>query len=697
MDRVTAWVARLQPDRVLAATVVTGAVLSLGILVTRISLDLAQARMELSRDLADRGRLLETQLTVTLSQLQAVRRQAVHMGTIRPADPDTAASPGTALAPGRASTLVSGGDSDLLAAFLDSNRAEENSRLFTLDRPPAPFMVETVGPEPAGRESTVIPGNVIAMTTLATRRRPGLSRPDAGGWIDDAALGIALLPLMDATRKSAGEITRVWFATISGVAAYAPWAPSATSSLLDLYPTSPVFTVAAADPTTEPVWDLRPAPARLTGQPGETVAQPGAMVTAALPVMVGGGFRGIIAADLDLAAVLARAVGRAGEICPILLTDRNGLVLAATDPQHVGRTVTLPDPSASPDEDPRDTGIRRTREGQTILHQPVGGSPLVLVRLTDTATLLLPTAIAALTSLGLLVLVLGLVLLVSHRLMRRALEDREAAVAAERSARAASDRALDDLRAAHDELDFLNREKTRFFSLISHDLRGPFNALLGMTEELARHGRTLKPDVVSDFAATTHESARKVFELLENLLQWSRVQMSGKPFVPSVFPLRELVADAIGDARAAADAKDIHILDAVGDRWVLADRTMVLAVLRNLLVNAVKFSYPGGVVHITSRALGDRLEVAVTDHGIGMEEEQVRTLLRSSGGQTSRPGTQGEVGTGLGLTLVRDLVLRHGGELKVTSTPGNGTVVSFTVPLTAAPTDLRLRQMVEAD
>jgi cell cycle sensor histidine kinase DivJ len=285
---------------------------------------------------------------------------------------------------------------------------------------------------------------------------------------------------------------------------------------------------------------------------------------------------------------------------------------------------------------------------------------------------------------------------VARRLMLRALAVRDTAAVAEREARAEAERALADLRAAHDELDFLNREKTRFFSLISHDLRGPFNSMLGMTQELADHAPKMPPEEVADFARTVHEMARKVFELLENLLQWSRVQMSGTPFAPTIFPMREVVGDAIRDVASPAQGKEITILDAAGDRWVLADRTMILAVLRNLLMNAVKFSHQGGVVHVTSRALGDRLEVAVTDKGVGMEPVQLELALKG-GPKASRPGTQGETGTGLGLTLVRDLVLRHGGELKLESTPGRGTIASFTVPLSTDPAETRRLMQRAAD
>lgn len=662
------WLTSLGPDRVLPVTVATGAVLVVAVLYGHTQRCLEAARLEISRDLKNQAELLDGRFDLVVTQLEILRAQA---GAFALAGSGAGGSP----------------PSPLLSAFLESNPEEASTRLYSLDRMPPPFEADQLG-------------NMVALNTMAARRRPGLARPDPSGWVRDAALGLELLPAMAGIRAGMPDLPRIYFGAATGVVAFSPWEPSAASSLLDSYPVGPVYRAAARAGDAAPLWSLVAAAGPATGAAVEGPSQPRAMgmapeqySTVGLPLTKNGAFVGIVAAQIDLAEVLRNLGPSQHEAGRLILTDRDGRVLAETTGTDAAPPTPIPSAAVMAGLDSETAAHGGLYLSATALDR----APLMLVHAVPRNAVLLPTLLRDFGSLGLLALLLALVLALSLRMMRRAVAERESAVTAERTVRAASERALDDLRAAHDELDFLNREKTRFFSLISHDLRGPFNALLGMTQELAEHAPQMTPEDVSDFARTTHQSARKVFELLENLLQWSRVQMSGKPFAPSVFALRDLVADAIRDVQSAAEAKDITVLDAVGDRWVLADRTMILAVLRNLLVNAVKFSHPGGLVHITSRALGDRLEVAVTDRGIGMEPEQVQALLHPGAGQASRPGTQGEVGTGLGLTLVRDLVLRHGGELKVSSSPADGTVVSFTVPLTAAGAEQRARIPVIAE
>lgn len=673
MESGKGWLDRWGADRLMTAMVIGGVILGALVLWYLVQRNLDQSSQEIVRSVTAKARILDNRLDLVVSQLQVLRRQADQFGLERTPAPQ--ASPGAE--PPR---------SALLTAFLNSNPGEASAQFFSLDEVPPPYRAETLG-------------NMVALTTLAARRRAGLFRPDPDSWQEDAALGLALLPAMSAMREVFPDLRRVYFAAGTGLVAFSPREQSATSRLLDSYPTSPVFRAAARDTDGQAFWSFLKSNGQVTAASPDSPPNPRVMgiapetyTTVGLPLTRDGTFIGILAAQIDLASMLSDLLPVERPSARLVLADRQGNILADIAGEETAET---PVPALSP-------ALMESLENGGASHDhallTVAGleqAPLVLVHVVQGPSMLLPHTVTNIKALGVLLMILGLLLWQSQRMRHRAVAERNAAVLAETNSRTASETALADLRAAHDELDFLNREKTRFFSLISHDLRGPFNALLGMTQELAEYAPRMKPDDVADFARSTHQSARKVFELLENLLQWSRVQMSGKPFAPSAFALRDLVADAIRDVQSAAEAKDITVLDAVGDRWVLADRTMILAVLRNLLVNAVKFSHPGGLIHITSRALTDQLEVAVTDQGIGMEKQQVDLLLRSVAGQASRPGTQGEVGTGLGLTLVRDLILRHGGELKVSSEPGAGTVVSFSVPLTA-PADQRHRTTAAA-
>jgi len=642
MAGLAVWPARIGPDRMLAIAVAICAILTVAVLYRHAGARMEGVRAEADRRAADQAELIETRMAGALAQLQTLRRRAEFFLQMPPDRADHSRKP-------------------LLEAFLASNPGNDPDRPFRLDEPPSPYTRDQFG-------------MIMSMPVSS-----GGSSSQDPAWQAEAAMALELAPLSSIVLQAVPGIQRLYYASISGLVQVAPWTPGLDTDLVRSYVNQAASHGAdlVMHPGRNTRWTLRED---VTGDApvGTASAHDSPLVTVEVPLNYEGRYRGIYGLDISLSALIhLRAGPWAG--ARMLLVDENGEMLAVS--QGDGP---LPD-----------IDFARLRPGVFTISSHIVAvralelGPWRLIHLVPRHAAMLPERGEAVLSLGGLALVLVLVLGLTHRLMARLLRQREAAVCSERQARAAVETALADLRAAHDELDFLNREKTRFFSLISHDLRGPFNTLMGFTGELAEHAPRMPAAEVADFARMTHESARKVYDLLEDLLQWSRVQMSGKPFAPTVFALRELVSAAMRDVMPMASAKDVRILDAVGERWVLADRTMILAVLRNLLVNSVKFSHPDGVIHITSRAMGDRLEVAVTDYGVGMDKAQIDYLFRSGMQEASRPGTQGEKGMGLGLTLVRDLVLRHGGELRVESEPGQGATVTFTVPLAADPDEVR--------
>ncbi len=241
-----------------------------------------------------------------------------------------------------------------------------------------------------------------------------------------------------------------------------------------------------------------------------------------------------------------------------------------------------------------------------------------------------------------------------------------------------------ELERAHADLARLNAEKDRFFSIIAHDLKGPFNALLGFSELLLERGPTMPRDQILDYVRIIHGSGRTAFELLENLLEWSRLQLGRTQFRPETVRLSQVVAKVMALHQLAADTKGIAFHQAVGALTVAADPAVVDTILRNLVGNAVKFTHPGGTVGITAEIADDRtVALTVSDTGVGMSTQQMAGLFHVDRTQ-STPGTAGERGTGLGLVLCAELAAKSGGTLAVDSTPGAGTRFHLRLPAVPA-------------
>ena len=232
-----------------------------------------------------------------------------------------------------------------------------------------------------------------------------------------------------------------------------------------------------------------------------------------------------------------------------------------------------------------------------------------------------------------------------------------------------------------DELKKLNDQKDKFFSIIAHDLKGPFTALLGYSSLLADKVDYFDKKGVVESAAAVHESAQRVFKLLENLLEWSRLQMGQLEFEPGPIDLKEIIDTNLGLFAPTAKEKAIRL---TGKRRkplnVFADAHMVDAVVRNLVNNAIKFTPERGHVTISARRNGKWAEVEVSDTGVGISAYRAARLFRLDE-KTSTVGTGGETGTGLGLHLCKELVERQGGRIQVRSTEGEGSVFRFTLPL----------------
>lgn len=237
------------------------------------------------------------------------------------------------------------------------------------------------------------------------------------------------------------------------------------------------------------------------------------------------------------------------------------------------------------------------------------------------------------------------------------------------------------IRSKNDELQKINSEKDKFFSIIAHDLRSPFTAFLGFTQLMVQDLPSLRIDNIQEIALLMRDSATNLHRLLENLLQWSRLQRGMIAFNPKPFLIQPKMKSCIQSVLEIASKKGVEItLNVPEDLMVFADYNMIESIISNLASNAVKFTIKGGKVLISAKANSDRtVEISIKDTGIGLNNDMLGKLFRIDE-YTSRQGTEGEPSTGLGLILCKDFVDRHKGKIWAESVEGMGSTFYFTLP-----------------
>jgi PAS domain S-box-containing protein len=229
------------------------------------------------------------------------------------------------------------------------------------------------------------------------------------------------------------------------------------------------------------------------------------------------------------------------------------------------------------------------------------------------------------------------------------------------------------------ELDESNQNKDRLFSIIAHDLKNPFNALLGFSNFLLTEAENGNLQRVKKYAKIINESATKSFDLLINLLDWSRLQSNKIVVSPEPLNLNDIINFNIDIGNTSALAKNIKLeFINPGDYPVVTDKEIVNTVLRNLISNAVKYTPANGRITVSLRQENGRYLISVADSGMGIKEEDVQKLFRADVTH-STPGTNNEKGTGLGLILCKDFVNKVGGDIWVESVYGQGATFTFTI------------------
>jgi signal transduction histidine kinase len=220
----------------------------------------------------------------------------------------------------------------------------------------------------------------------------------------------------------------------------------------------------------------------------------------------------------------------------------------------------------------------------------------------------------------------------------------------------------------------------KFLSIIAHDLRSPFSSIISILELLKMSMKEFNKDEIQDYIDIVYKSANNTLTLLDSLLNWALSQNKEKNFKPVKINLFDLLKEEIESLKTLAGQKQITMSHSIDPGLnVVADLQMVKTILRNLISNAIKYTYDNGEITINALENNRYVEVSVKDNGVGISPEKQRKLFKIEAFH-STPGTHDEKGTGLGLLLCKEFVELHGGNIHIESEADRGTRFSFTLP-----------------
>lgn len=261
-------------------------------------------------------------------------------------------------------------------------------------------------------------------------------------------------------------------------------------------------------------------------------------------------------------------------------------------------------------------------------------------------------------------------------------DDNNAITGIEGSLRDITDRKRSEMEIARytEELKNLNATKDKFFSIIAHDLKNPFNSILILAEMFSTQIDAFSQEELKELSEELFKSAGNVYRLLEDLLEWSRVESGRMPFVPQNLYCSHEIELVLTLHKKSAENKLITLVNKCAPTvMVYADAKMLQMVLRNLVSNAIKFSFEKSIITVEVSLLEEEVLFAVQDFGVGISEEGISKLFKIEE-YYSTEGTKNEKGTGLGLILCYDIIKKHNGKIWVESSKGNGSRFCFTIP-----------------
>lgn len=239
----------------------------------------------------------------------------------------------------------------------------------------------------------------------------------------------------------------------------------------------------------------------------------------------------------------------------------------------------------------------------------------------------------------------------------------------------------ESLRLSEIRLKELNAQKDKFFSVIAHEIRSPFMGFIGLTKMLALKIDDFTKDEIKEIAIALNDSAKRIFKLLEKIIDWSRIQRGLVQLNRTYFYLKDAVDESVDMLTIIANQKNIALSNLVNkDTKVFGDKETIVTVITNLISNAIKFTKESGYVKVTAEELGENfIKMNVIDNGIGIEKDVLFNLFKIENMQSTL-GTNYERGTGLGLIISKEFIELNGGKISVDSKYGEGSTFSITIP-----------------
>jgi signal transduction histidine kinase len=231
-------------------------------------------------------------------------------------------------------------------------------------------------------------------------------------------------------------------------------------------------------------------------------------------------------------------------------------------------------------------------------------------------------------------------------------------------------------------LEILNATKNKFFSIISHDLRNPFAGMIGIIDLLKNNYKEIEHDRIENLLGILYDSTKQTHSLLENLLIWSQCQTGRIKYEPKDIEIMKMAENCVTIVKFQSQNKNITVINNIPDSMIIrGDSYQITTILLNLLTNAVKYTPKNGTITISAKAKDQHYEISIVDTGIGMTKDLIEKLFRIEANIPSTPGTENEMGTGLGLILTKEFITQHGGIISAKSQPEKGTTMTFSLPI----------------